>query len=157
MCSRWASFSKRPPKHKQEEKLLKRWALFLKAQYCHLTREYKNAYSILATSPNAEGLKTNHLNTYPYRLPHWYNVSWQGYRIDAAILCVHDFVLFSLLSRPRAGLATVLSSFFGLATNTLNVRNNNKQQQWSGSFPFSALGPQISIAHGIRSVTLAHD
>ena len=48
----------------EEEKLLKRWAFFLKAQqYCHLTREYKNAYSILATSPNAEGLKTNHHNT----------------------------------------------------------------------------------------------
>ena len=31
----------------EEEKILKRWALFLKAQYCHLTREYKNAYSIL--------------------------------------------------------------------------------------------------------------
>ena len=29
---------------------------------CHLTREYKNAFSILATSPNAEGLKTNHHN-----------------------------------------------------------------------------------------------
>ena len=27
-----------------------------------VTREYKNAYSILATSPNAERLKTNHLN-----------------------------------------------------------------------------------------------
>ena len=36
-----------------------------------------------------------------------------------------SFVLFSLFSRPRAGLATVQSSFFGLATNTLNVRNNN--------------------------------
>ena len=35
------------------------------------------------------------------------------------------FLLFSLFSRPRAGLATVGSSFFGLATNTLNVRNNN--------------------------------
>ena len=30
----------------------------------------------------------------------------------------------SLFSRSRAGLATVSSSFFGLATNTLNVRNN---------------------------------
>ena len=47
----------------EEENLLKRWAFFLKAQYCHLTREYKNAYSILATSPNAEGLTTNHHNT----------------------------------------------------------------------------------------------
>ena len=37
-----------------------------------------------------------------------------------------SFVLFSLFSRPRVGLAIVLSSFFGLATNnTLNVRNNN--------------------------------
>ena len=35
------------------------------------------------------------------------------------------FFLFSLFSRPRAGLATVLSSFFGLATNALIVRNNN--------------------------------
>ena len=34
------------------------------------------------------------------------------------------FVLFSLFSKPRAGLATVQSSFFGLATNTLNARNN---------------------------------
>ena len=36
------------------------------------------------------------------------------------------FVLCFLLSRPRAGLANVQSSFFGLlATDTLNVRNNN--------------------------------
>ena len=35
------------------------------------------------------------------------------------------FVLFSLFSRPRAGLATMVSGFFGLATNTLNVGNNN--------------------------------
>ena len=47
----------------EEEKFLKRWAFFLKAQYCHLTRGCKNAYSILATSPNAEGLKTNHHNS----------------------------------------------------------------------------------------------
>ena len=47
----------------EEEKVLKRWAFFLKAQYCHLTREYKNAYSILTTSPNAEGLNTNHHNS----------------------------------------------------------------------------------------------
>ena len=33
----------------EEEKLLKRWAFFLEAQYCHLTREYKNAYSIPGT------------------------------------------------------------------------------------------------------------
>ena len=33
-----------------------------------------------------------------------------------------SFVLFSLFSRPRAELATVQSSFFGLTTNTLNVR-----------------------------------
>ena len=41
-------------------------------------------------------------------------------------VCYQTFsvVLFSLLSRPRAGLATVQSSFFGLATNTLNVKNN---------------------------------
>ena len=50
---------------REEEKLLKRWAFFLKAQYCHLTREYKNAFSILATSPKAEGLKTNHHNISP--------------------------------------------------------------------------------------------
>ena len=34
-----------------------------------------------------------------------------------------------LFSRPQAGLATVYEvpgSFFGLATNTLNVRNNNR-------------------------------
>ena len=35
------------------------------------------------------------------------------------------FCSLSLFSRPRAGLATVKSSFFGLATNTPNVRNNN--------------------------------
>ena len=29
------------------------------------------------------------------------------------------FIPFSLFSRPRVGLATVYSSFFGLATNTL--------------------------------------
>ena len=33
-------------------------------------------------------------------------------------------VVFSLFIRPRARLATVLSRFFGLATNTLKVRNN---------------------------------
>ena len=48
-----------------EEKLLKRWPYILKAQHCHLTREYKNAYSILAASPNAEGLKTNQHNIIP--------------------------------------------------------------------------------------------
>ena len=36
-----------------------------------------------------------------------------------------SFVLFSLFSRPRAGLVTVKSSFFSLATNTLNVSINN--------------------------------
>ena len=36
-----------------------------------------------------------------------------------------SFVLVSLFSRPRAGLATVPRNFFGLATNMLNVRNNN--------------------------------
>ena len=34
------------------------------------------------------------------------------------------FVIFSPFIRPRARLATVLSRFFGLATNTLKVRNN---------------------------------
>ena len=33
--------------------------------------------------------------------------------------------LFSLFSRPRAGLATMLSNSLGLAINTLNVRNSN--------------------------------
>ena len=33
-----------------------------------------------------------------------------------------SFVLFSLFSRPRAGLATLYSSFFGLSTNTLNAK-----------------------------------
>ena len=42
------------------------------------------------------------------------------------------FVLFSLFSRPRAELATVLSSFFGLATNTRSVRNNNKSVEYNG-------------------------
>ena len=44
----------------EEEKLLRRCAYFLKAQHCHLTGEYENAYSKLTTSPNAEGSKTNH-------------------------------------------------------------------------------------------------
>ena len=34
------------------------------------------------------------------------------------------FVIFSLSIRPRARSATVLSRFFGLATNTLKVRNS---------------------------------
>ena len=41
-------------------KLIKTWGLYREAQHCHLTGEYKNAYSKLSTSPNAEGLKTNH-------------------------------------------------------------------------------------------------
>ena len=44
------------------------------------------------------------------------------------------FVLLSLFSRPRAGLATVYSSFFGLATITLNVRNNNNNNILISSF-----------------------
>ena len=44
-----------------------------------------------------------------------------------------SFVLFSLFSRRRrAGLATVYSSVFGLATNTLNTRNNNKIKDAQG-------------------------
>ena len=40
-----------------------------------------------------------------------------------------SFVLFSLLSRPRAReLAPVLSTFWGLETSTLNVRNNNNNK-----------------------------
>ena len=36
------------------------------------------------------------------------------------------FYVFSLSSRPPAGgVITVKSSFFGLATNALNVRNNS--------------------------------
>ena len=35
------------------------------------------------------------------------------------------YYFFSLFSRPRAGLPTVYKWFFGFATNTLNVRNNN--------------------------------
>ena len=49
----------------EEEKLLRMWAYFLKAQHCHLTGEYENAYSKLTTSPNAEELKTNHHNSSP--------------------------------------------------------------------------------------------
>ena len=33
--------------------------------------------------------------------------------------------IFSQFSRPRAGLATMQSTFFGLETNILNLRNNN--------------------------------
>ena len=47
----------------EEEKLLRMCAYFLKAQYCHLSGEYENAYFKLTTSPNAEELKTNHYNT----------------------------------------------------------------------------------------------
>ena len=42
------------------------------------------------------------------------------------------FFLFFPVSRTRAGLATVRSSFFGLATNTLNVRNDNNNNDSSG-------------------------
>ena len=36
------------------------------------------------------------------------------------------FAIFSLFSRPQVGLATAYcDKFLGLATNTLNVRNNN--------------------------------
>ena len=43
------------------------------------------------------------------------------------------FVLFSLFRRPRAGLATVQCSFFGLATNTLNMRDNNNNNEVANS------------------------
>ena len=43
------------------------WAYFSKAQHYNLTGEYENAYSKLTTSPNAEGLKTNHHNISPPR------------------------------------------------------------------------------------------
>ena len=46
----------------EEEKLLRMWADFSKAQQCHLTGEYENAYSKPTTSPNAEGSNTNHHN-----------------------------------------------------------------------------------------------
>ena len=51
-------------RHK-EGKLLKMCAYFLKAQHCHLPENTKNAYSKLATSSNAEGLKTNHHHISP--------------------------------------------------------------------------------------------
>ena len=54
-------------RHK-EEKLLKMWAYFSKARHCHLTGEYENAYSKLTTSPNAEGLKTNHHNKLMFKI-----------------------------------------------------------------------------------------
>ena len=48
----------------EEETLPTRWAYFLKAQHGHLTRKYKTSILyLLATSPNAEGLKINHLGT----------------------------------------------------------------------------------------------
>ena len=40
------------------------------------------------------------------------------------------FYLFSLLNRPRAGLATVRSRFYGLASSTLNVRDNNAMKRF---------------------------
>ena len=49
----------------EEEKLLRLWAHFLRPKHCHLTGEYENAYSKLKTSPNAEGLKTNHHHISP--------------------------------------------------------------------------------------------
>ena len=49
----------------EEEKLLRMCAYFPRGQHCHLTGEYENAYSKLTTSPNAEGLKTNHHNISP--------------------------------------------------------------------------------------------
>ena len=39
------------------------------------------------------------------------------------------FVLLSLFNRPQAGLATVLGSFFGFATNTPNARNISQKQK----------------------------
>ena len=36
-----------------------------KTQHCHLKKEYQNALSNLTTSPNAEGLQTNHHNKSP--------------------------------------------------------------------------------------------
>ena len=55
------------------------------------------------------------------------------------VRCQTSFVLFSLFSRPRAGLATVLSSFFGLATNALNVSNNNNNNTTWNPFFFAPL------------------
>ena len=49
-----------------------------------------------------------------------------GGRVGAARLFFVFF--FSLFSRPRAGSVTVKSSFLGLATNTLNVRNNRRSK-----------------------------
>ena len=42
---------------------------------------------------------------------------------------------FSLFSRPQAGLATVQCSFFGLATNMLNVTNNNNNNNNNNNKP----------------------
>ena len=41
----------------EEEKLLRMWAYFSKAQHCHPTGEYENAYSKLTTSPKCGGIK----------------------------------------------------------------------------------------------------
>ena len=41
------------------------------------------------------------------------------------------FVIFSLLSRPRAGLVTACEVFFRVGNQyTLNVRNNNNKTFW---------------------------
>ena len=49
------------------------------------------------------------------------------------------FVLFSMFSRPRAGLAIVLSIFFGLATNVIYLyaeceKQNKQQSEGLGAF-----------------------
>ena len=44
-------------------------------------------------------------------------------------------VFFSLFGRQRAGLATVYSSFFGLAINSSNVRNNNNSNNNNNNIP----------------------
>ena len=41
----------------EEEKLLRVWVYFSKAQPCHLTGEYENAYSNLTMSRKCGGIK----------------------------------------------------------------------------------------------------
>ena len=91
-------------------------------QYLYCTVLYEKSNNLLPTfSRRAAG---NYYTLYSIYFIYFLRTSNVG---GGGELCCQtfSFVLFSLFSRPRAGLATVLSSFFGLATNTLNVRNNN--------------------------------
>ena len=67
--------------------------------------------------------------------------AWGG---GCAARLLYLFMLFVLFSRPRAGLATVKSSFLELATNTLNVKNDNNNNN-NPSLPVSSCSTTKSL------------